>query len=60
MAVNPQYQWISEHRIVQSTLGVITNIRPDHLDEMGTTIEDIGYSLSNTIPIFSCALQFHT
>jgi len=53
MAVNPQYQWISEHRIIQSTLGVITNIRPDHLDEMGATIEDIGYSLSNTIPFNS-------
>ena len=53
MAVNPQYQWISEHRIVRSTLGVITNIRPDHLDEMGTTIKDIGYSLSNTIPFNS-------
>jgi len=50
MAVNPQYQWISEHKIVQSTLGVITNVRPDHLDEMGTTIKDIALSLSNTIP----------
>ena len=50
MAVNPQYQWVSEHKIVNSTLGVITNVRPDHLDEMGTTINDIAYSLSNTIP----------
>ena len=50
MAVNPQYQWISEHKILQSTLGVITNVRPDHLDEMGTTIKEIALSLSNTIP----------
>ena len=50
MAVNPQYQWISEHKIVKSTIGVITNVRPDHLDEMGTTIDDIALSLSNTIP----------
>jgi len=50
MAVNPQYQWVSEQKIVQSTLGVITNIRPDHLDEMGTTNNEIGFSLSNTIP----------
>ena len=50
MAVNPQYQWISEHKIIKSTIGVITNVRPDHLDEMGTTIEDIALSLSNTIP----------
>ena len=50
MAVNPQYQWISEHKIIKSTIGVVTNVRPDHLDEMGTTIEDIALSLSNTIP----------
>ncbi len=53
MAVNPQYQWVSEHGIVQSTLGVITNVRPDHLDEMGTTNKEIAYSLSNTIPFNS-------
>ena len=50
MAVNPQYQWVSEHRIVRSTVSVMTNVRPDHLDEMGTTNEEIAYSLSNTIP----------
>ena len=53
MAVNPQYQWISEHKIVKSTLGVITNVRPDHLDEMGTTLKDIALSMSNTIPFNS-------
>ena len=53
MAVNPQYQWISEQKIIQSTLSVITNIRPDHLDEMGTTNHEIGFSLSNTIPFNS-------
>ena len=56
MAVNPQYQWISEHKIVKSTLGVITNVRRDHVDEMGSTIEDIAYSLSNTIPFNSKVL----
>ena len=50
MAVNPQYQWVSEHRIINSTISVITNVRPDHLDEMGSTMSDISYSLSNTIP----------
>ena len=53
MAVNPQYQWVSEQSIVKSTLGVITNVRPDHLDEMGTTNKEIAYSLSNTIPFDS-------
>ncbi len=50
MAVNPHYQWISEHKMIRSTIGVITNIRPDHLDEMGSTIEDNTMSISNTIP----------
>ena len=53
MAVNPQYQWVSEHKIVKSTLGVITNVRPDHLDEMGSTEKQIAYSISNTIPFNS-------
>ncbi len=50
MAVQPQYQWISEQQMVKSQIGVITNVRPDHLDEMGPTTEDIAYSLGNTIP----------
>ena len=50
MAVNPQYQWISEHRIIRSTLSVITNVRKDHVDEMGVSNKEIAYSLSNTIP----------
>ena len=50
MAVNPQYQWISEYRIIRSTLSVITNVRKDHVDEMGVSNKEIAYSLSNTIP----------
>ena len=50
MAVNPQYQWISEHKMIQSTISVITNVRPDHIDEMGFTLKDNAKSLSNTIP----------
>jgi poly-gamma-glutamate synthase PgsB/CapB len=50
MAVNPQYQWVSEHKMIQSTISVITNVRPDHLDEMGLTLQDNAMSLSNTIP----------
>ena len=53
MAINPQYQWISEHKMVRSTLGVITNVRKDHMDEMGKTNEQIAYSLSNSIPFES-------
>ena len=50
MAVQPQYQWISEHQMVKSDIGVITNARPDHLDEMGPTDEDVARSLCNSIP----------
>lgn len=50
MAVQPQYQWIAEHQMIKSHIGVITNVRPDHLEEMGPTEEDVAYSLCNTIP----------
>jgi len=50
MAVQPQYQWISEHHMIKSQIGVITNARPDHLEEMGPTLDDVRQSLANTIP----------
>tara|TARA_B100001142_G_scaffold329606_1_gene393556 strand:+ start:1769 stop:2929 length:1161 start_codon:yes stop_codon:yes gene_type:complete len=50
MAVNPQYQWVSEQKIVKSTIGVLTNVRPDHLDEMGVSMDQITKSMANTIP----------
>lgn len=51
MAVQPQYQWIAEHQMVKSHIGVITNVRPDHLEEMGPTEDDVAYSLCNTVPV---------
>ena len=53
MAVQPQYQWISEHQMIKSHIGVITNVRPDHLAEMGPTEDDVAMSLCNTIPFKS-------
>jgi len=50
MAVQPQYQWVSEQRMLHSTHSVITNSRLDHIEEMGPTLEDISQSLGNTIP----------
>ncbi|MDD5087511.1 MAG: poly-gamma-glutamate synthase PgsB [bacterium] len=50
MAVNPEYQWICEHGFVHATVGVITNTRLDHVQEMGPTIENITRSLCNTLP----------
>ena len=50
MAVQPEYQWISEHRFIHSTIGLITNTRLDHVREMGPTIENITRSICNTLP----------
>jgi len=50
MAVRPDLQGVAEHQIMHSTIGVITNIRPDHLDVMGPTVEDVAFALSATVP----------
>ena len=50
MAIQPQYQWVSEHKILKSNYSVITNVRADHLEEMGFSQNHIANSLSNTIP----------
>ncbi|MCP4550117.1 MAG: poly-gamma-glutamate synthase PgsB [bacterium] len=50
MAVRPDLQWTCEHQIVGATHGVITNVRPDHLEAMGPRIDDVAESLSGTIP----------
>lgn len=50
MAITPEYQWVTEHKMVESDVGVITNIRPDHLDVMGPGIKNVAYSICNTIP----------
>ena len=50
MAVLPEFQWICEHQIIRSNIGVITNTRLDHINEMGHFREQVARSLSNTIP----------
>lgn len=50
MAVSPELQFITEHRMLSSDITVVTNVRLDHTDVMGETIESIAYSLSNTVP----------
>jgi poly-gamma-glutamate synthase PgsB/CapB len=50
MAIQPQYQWITETKMLHSTLGVITNVRLDHIDVMGYTLPEIAEALGNTIP----------
>lgn len=50
MALQPFNQWISEHRMVYSTVGVCTNVRADHLDVMGPTVADVERALAGTVP----------
>ena len=50
MAVTPEYQWETEHKMVKADIGVITNSRLDHLDVMGPGVKNVTLSLCNTIP----------
>ena len=50
MAVRPLYQQYSQDYIVKSDITIITNVREDHQEEMGETLEEIADSLAVTIP----------
>ena len=50
MALQPKFQKITEHQMVHATIGVITNVRLDHLDVMGPHLQDVAKALSGTIP----------
>jgi poly-gamma-glutamate synthase PgsB/CapB len=50
MALQPQYQTITEHHMIHSNIGVMTNIRMDHTDVMGHTLDEIAETLGRTIP----------
>lgn len=51
MAVLPPNQVIMQRQMVRSTVGVITNVRADHLDEMGPAMLDVARTLAQTIPV---------
>jgi len=50
MALNADYQWVSEHRIIKSTTGIIANVRHDHVEQLGSALLQIARSLSSTDP----------
>jgi poly-gamma-glutamate synthase PgsB/CapB len=50
MAVRPLYQQYSQDAMVRSDITIITNVREDHQEEMGETLEAIADSMSLTIP----------
>ena len=50
MALQPIHQLASQELLVKGNITVITNIREDHQDVMGETLEEIADTLSWTIP----------
>ncbi len=50
MALQPQYQEITETKMIHATIGVITNVRLDHIEVMGYSLPEIASALSKTIP----------
>lgn len=50
MAVSPELQPFVERRLIRSTVGVITNVRADHLDVLGPTVDDVAEALGQTLP----------
>jgi len=51
MALQPEYHWVCEEKFIKATHGVITNIRADHLDVMGPSVEDVAKSIAGMIPV---------
>ena len=50
MALSPEIQQISEERFIRATVGVITNIRHDHLDVIGPDLVSAARYLCRMIP----------
>jgi poly-gamma-glutamate synthase PgsB/CapB len=51
MAVQPALQEVNQGRLIRSTVGVLSNVREDHLEEMGPTLDDVARSLSRSMPV---------
>lgn len=62
MALQPQLQWICEDKLIRATHGVLTNVRPDHLDVMGPSEGHVARALCGMIPphrvVFSSEWQW--
>lgn len=50
MAVQPKLQRVCEEKMLKATVGVLTNVRQDHQESMGWTLEGITNSLCEFIP----------
>jgi len=50
MAVEPNYQKVTEEKMLRSDIGIITNVRTDHREVMGSNREQIAEAMCSTIP----------
>jgi poly-gamma-glutamate synthase PgsB/CapB len=50
MALEPHLQEVSEQAMVHASIGVITNVRPDHFEVIGGGMDSVADALSRTIP----------
>ncbi|MCT9935329.1 poly-gamma-glutamate synthase PgsB [Planotetraspora sp. A-T 1434] len=50
MAIQPALQELNQEVLVRSTIGVLSNVREDHLEEMGPTLDDVARSLARSMP----------
>lgn len=50
MAVMPALQEVNQTKLIRSTIGVLCNVREDHLAEMGPTLDDVARSLCRSMP----------
>ncbi|NGN65750.1 poly-gamma-glutamate synthase PgsB [Streptomyces sp. A7024] len=51
MAVMPDLQEINQEKLIRSGIGVLCNVREDHLEEMGPTLDDVARSLCRSMPV---------
>lgn len=51
MALQPELQALSELKMIRATHGVVTNARPDHLEVMGPSDEDVAKALAGMTPV---------
>ena len=50
MAVTPDLQEVNQREMIRASVCVISNVREDHLAEMGPTLEDVARSMSRSMP----------
>jgi poly-gamma-glutamate synthase PgsB/CapB len=50
MAVEPALQELNQAQLIQADIVVICNVREDHLDQMGPTLDDVARSLARSMP----------